>query len=450
MTESNKKQYFSDIRVMDFLLQGIPNDIYNFVDACKTAKQMWERMRRMLTSRKLNLITLFDTLSQYKPGVIASRAKKAAKSQDPLALVAHSNVHSSHSHASHSYSHSPQPYYVIHPSLVIDYKEDYQGEIQGDAQEDKLKMMVGLTYKARMLAMLGMIIQLALQTESNPGKSNVQCYNCNAKGHYARDCPQPKVRYVKYFRKQMLLAMKDEVGGNLNEEENDFMLDNHYGDDSLEELNAVVIMMARIQPIDDKADAKPTFDVDALGEVNASEIHLKSRMHSESVHEHTNPAKLKTVINTFDDDQIDSSIIFDDPYVENNGGEDDHDLNAHDQFDTPESLIQNELETCKEWVKTLEKQPVKSWNYKEAYEELEREIRVDKDKINNLIKEKHKIQDEFFQLENATVRIRHETKLSKKAFKARENKYLKEIVDLQDKLSSHDQIVYKMGQPILK
>ncbi|GKD30799.1 hypothetical protein Tco_1241577 [Tanacetum coccineum] len=68
----------------------------------------------------------------------------------------------------------------------------------------------------------------------------------------------PKVCDAKYFKELMLLAMKDKAGGNLNEEENDFMLDNHYGDDSLEELNAAVIMMARIQPIDDKADAEQT------------------------------------------------------------------------------------------------------------------------------------------------------------------------------------------------
>ncbi|GJT95835.1 hypothetical protein Tco_1091353 [Tanacetum coccineum] len=110
----------------------------------------------------------------------------------------------------------------------------------------------------------------------------------------------------------MLLAMKDEARGNLNEEENDFMLGNHYGDDLLEELNEAV---------------------------NASQIHLKSQMHSESVHEHTNHAKLKIVIDTSDDDQIDSSIIFDDPYVENNDGGDEHDSNAHDQSVTLESLI---------------------------------------------------------------------------------------------------------------
>ncbi|GJV47931.1 retrovirus-related pol polyprotein from transposon TNT 1-94 [Tanacetum coccineum] len=76
------------------------------------------------------------------------------------------------------------------------------------------------------------------------GKANVQCYKCKEKGHYAHDCQKPRVRNVKYFREQMLLAMKDEAGSNLKDEENDFMLDNSYGDDTLEELTAAIIMMA--------------------------------------------------------------------------------------------------------------------------------------------------------------------------------------------------------------
>ncbi|GKG02000.1 retrovirus-related pol polyprotein from transposon TNT 1-94, partial [Tanacetum coccineum] len=44
------------------------------------------------------------------------------------------------------------------------------------------------------------IVQRVPQTESNPGKENVQCYNCNEKGHYARDCQKPRVHDAKYFR----------------------------------------------------------------------------------------------------------------------------------------------------------------------------------------------------------------------------------------------------------
>ncbi|GKG07975.1 retrovirus-related pol polyprotein from transposon TNT 1-94, partial [Tanacetum coccineum] len=70
------------------------------------------------------------------------------------------------------------------------------------------------------------IVQRIPRTESTPGKANVQCYNCNEKGHYARDCQKPRVRDANYFREQILLAMKYESESNLNNEENDFLLDN--------------------------------------------------------------------------------------------------------------------------------------------------------------------------------------------------------------------------------
>ncbi|GJW02757.1 hypothetical protein Tco_1561613 [Tanacetum coccineum] len=48
MTKGNKKQYIADVKVMNYLLQAIPNDIYNSVDACKNAKEMWERIKRLM------------------------------------------------------------------------------------------------------------------------------------------------------------------------------------------------------------------------------------------------------------------------------------------------------------------------------------------------------------------------------------------------------------------
>nr|GEV75934.1 hypothetical protein [Tanacetum cinerariifolium] len=90
------------------------------------------------------------------------------------------------------------------------------------------------------------------RTTSTLGKTIFQCYNRNGKGHYVIDSPKPKVRDAKYFREQMMLATKDEAGVDLDIEENNFMLMNAYGDDQLEELNASMIMMTRIQPTDNK------------------------------------------------------------------------------------------------------------------------------------------------------------------------------------------------------
>ncbi|GKC25475.1 hypothetical protein Tco_1027625 [Tanacetum coccineum] len=48
MTSTNKSQYIADVKAMNYLLQAIPNDIYNSVDACKNAKEMWERIKRLM------------------------------------------------------------------------------------------------------------------------------------------------------------------------------------------------------------------------------------------------------------------------------------------------------------------------------------------------------------------------------------------------------------------
>ncbi|GKD68402.1 hypothetical protein Tco_1322492 [Tanacetum coccineum] len=89
---------------------------------------------------------LYDSLVQFKPHVLASKAKKAAKNHDPLALLVHSNASSSQTYANSSYS--PQPYYVTHPLLVVDYEDEYQGELQGDSQEDKLTTAMMLLARA--------------------------------------------------------------------------------------------------------------------------------------------------------------------------------------------------------------------------------------------------------------------------------------------------------------
>ncbi|GKD26881.1 hypothetical protein Tco_1233095, partial [Tanacetum coccineum] len=81
---------------------------------------------------------LFDYLSQYKKLVKASRAKKLEKSHDPLALVAHTG----------SSSRIPSPYYVTHPSSVVDYDDDYQGDAFQSNSEDPLTSAMMLLARA--------------------------------------------------------------------------------------------------------------------------------------------------------------------------------------------------------------------------------------------------------------------------------------------------------------
>ncbi|GKE11686.1 hypothetical protein Tco_1415237, partial [Tanacetum coccineum] len=174
LTGNDLKQYEADIEAMNLILISIPNDIYNSVDTCENARDMWDMVKRLmqeyLTSMynrfsqlindlkrnnvKLLNVTinikflnclqpgwykyvtnvclaknvkdnsydkLFDHLQHNEKLVIASRVKKAAKTHDPLSLVAHTTSSSSR---------SPPPYYVTHPPSVVDYDDDYQGDTE--------------------------------------------------------------------------------------------------------------------------------------------------------------------------------------------------------------------------------------------------------------------------------------------------------------------------------
>ncbi|GJX42430.1 hypothetical protein Tco_0257420 [Tanacetum coccineum] len=115
---------------------------------------VYERFCTLINIMDQNNVTLKETsintklLNSLQPECSKYVNLAHQKNHDPLALVANSLAHSSHSHASPSYSRSPQPYYVTHPSSMIDSEDDYQGEIKGDAQEDKLSTAMMLLARA--------------------------------------------------------------------------------------------------------------------------------------------------------------------------------------------------------------------------------------------------------------------------------------------------------------
>ncbi|GKD70198.1 hypothetical protein Tco_1324288 [Tanacetum coccineum] len=48
LTGDDLKHYEAEIEAMNLILISIPNEIYNSVDACTTAKAMWERVERSM------------------------------------------------------------------------------------------------------------------------------------------------------------------------------------------------------------------------------------------------------------------------------------------------------------------------------------------------------------------------------------------------------------------
>ncbi|GJS23345.1 retrovirus-related pol polyprotein from transposon TNT 1-94 [Tanacetum coccineum] len=68
--------------------------------------------------------------------------------------------------------------------------------------------------------------------------------------------------------------MNDEAGSHLSNEENNFMFDNAYGEESLDELTAFVMLMARLQPAAKTTDTMPSYDDKAISQAhNSSKAH---------------------------------------------------------------------------------------------------------------------------------------------------------------------------------
>ncbi|GJV15880.1 retrovirus-related pol polyprotein from transposon TNT 1-94 [Tanacetum coccineum] len=207
--------YDAEMELMNMILLSIPNEIYNSVDSCKTAKEMWARVERLMRGTIQNqvdretrftnefdqfvaepgesLVSVYNRFAQLMNDlernnmkfptvsklVNASRAKKLEKSHDPLALVAHTG----------SSSKNISSYYVTHPSSVVDYDEEYE--------QDDVHTILKIPYICYQYF-------------------NRFKLNCSGKGHYARMSPRQGCRDRKM--------------------------------EEIEELSVNICLMARIQP----------------------------------------------------------------------------------------------------------------------------------------------------------------------------------------------------------
>ncbi|GKF35677.1 gag-pol polyprotein [Tanacetum coccineum] len=165
-------------------------------------------------------------------------------------------------------------------------------------------------------------VQRTLRTPSSGNTSTVQCYNCSRKGHYARNYLKPRVRDLKYFIEQMLLAKQDEAGVTLTDEQNDFLFADASRMEEIEELSANICLMARIQPASHTSDDGPSCESAFISEVQSSSINENN--------EPMYPNHTKIINNTIGDDQINNNIKFDSFKGNVNSGSVEKDTHAPD------------------------------------------------------------------------------------------------------------------------
>ncbi|GKB73784.1 retrovirus-related pol polyprotein from transposon TNT 1-94 [Tanacetum coccineum] len=363
--------YDAEMELMNLILLSIPNDIYNSVDACTSAKDMWKRVERLMRGTIQNkvdretrftnefdqfiaepgeaLVLVYNRFAQlmndlerndmhfpiqFEKLVNVSRAKKLEKSHDPLALVAHTG----------SSSRNTSSYYVTRPMSMVEYEDEYQQDDVHTNSEDPLASAMLLLARSitqkfstptnnrlrtssntRNQAIIQgdrVNIQRTLRTSSLGNTSTVQCYNYSGKGHYARNCPKPRVRDSKYFMEQMLLAKQDEAGVILTDKQNDFLFADASRMEDFKELSANICLMVIIQPADNTSDVGPSYDSAFISEVQSS----SNNENKEQMY----PTHTKIINSIVGDDQFDSDIIFDSPNGNVNSGSIEKDTHVPD------------------------------------------------------------------------------------------------------------------------
>ncbi|GJZ17937.1 retrovirus-related pol polyprotein from transposon TNT 1-94, partial [Tanacetum coccineum] len=543
--------YDAEMELTNMILLSIPNEIYNSVDSCKTAKEMWDRVERLMRgtiqnqvdretrftnefdqfvaepgeslvsvynrfaqlmndlernnmkfptvsvntkflnslqpewlkyvtqvclAKKLTVDSfddLFYYLLQFEKLVNASRAKKLEKSHDPLALVAHTG----------SSSRNTSSYYVTHPSSVVDYDEEYEQDDVHNHSEDPLASAMLLLAKAitqnfsnpinnrlrassntrNQAVVQGDRVNIQSRNSGNVGRNNRrayvqeevvegmnatnetanvqrivrtptpgntstgQCYNCGGKGHYARNCPKPRVRDSKYFMEQMLLAKQDEAGGILTDEQNDFLFADASRMEEIKELSANICLMARIQPADQNSNDEPSYESAFVSEVQSSSINEN-------------------------DEQIGS--VEKDTHVYDLCALETLARNAYDEAAKQQRFAQkvqqqnetltSQIEMYKERNRVLEN-ITKDNNYlKEFLEADERAKRVqkqaesqlyrDRDIIRDLEKQRDKLSQEVKHFKQKNEELQQSHLILKRKMSENEDKYHDTILDLEEKL----------------
>ncbi|GJR06736.1 hypothetical protein Tco_0529720 [Tanacetum coccineum] len=199
---------------------------------------------------------LFDYLQQFEKLVNASRAKKLEKSQDPLALVAHTN---------------PLPSAMILLARVITQRFS-------NPTNNRLRTSSNTINQAIVQADR---VNIQSRNSGNDGRNTRRSYvqeeiiEGNNIQNDAGNIQRTLRTTSSGFAVNMLLEKQDEAGVTLTNEQNDFLVADATWMEEIEELSANICLVARIQPAKIDFDAGPSYYYAFLSEESRSTSDLR-------------------------------------------------------------------------------------------------------------------------------------------------------------------------------
>ncbi|GJR96923.1 hypothetical protein Tco_0269097 [Tanacetum coccineum] len=242
-------------------------------------------------------------------------------------------------HIPGSSSRTTTPYYVTHPSFVVDYDDDYQGDIVQNNSDDPLTSAMILLACA-ITQNFSNPINNRLRTSSNTknqvivqgDRANIQSRNSDNDGRNTR-CSYVQEEVIKgtnvhndarnihrTLRTTSLGTAANvqcyncsEKGVILTNEQNYFLFSDASRMEEIKEISANMCLMARIQPTNINSEAGPFYNSAFLSEVQTPSTGYVNLLFARDNQEQQYLKQPKIINNTIGIDQINTNCIFDAP-----------------------------------------------------------------------------------------------------------------------------------------
>ncbi|GJZ64260.1 hypothetical protein Tco_0620681 [Tanacetum coccineum] len=248
--------------------------------------------------------------------------------------------------------------------------------------------------------------------------------------------------------KQMLLAKQDEAGVILTDEQNDFLFADASRMEEIEELNANICLLARIQPGNIDSDAGPSYNSAFLSEVQTPST------------SYVNPlfAKDNQEQNVENDNNVQDSYELE-QLARNAYKEAEKQQIISKKVQQQNIMFTKQLELYKEKVRVFEITKEKTNNYFNEYIEADRKAKQfeqesqsqfirDRDIIRDLEQQRDKLDLNVVELKRQTVELQKTQSILKRKMSENEDQYHDTVLNLEAKVKKNVDTVLKIGNSL--